>query len=94
MTIPRGCDSPGDEVDTALLQTGPGRLLDLGSNLGQLISRQLARPVGLYGLFDLTVCTWIYAREYDEDPEGREGEDSVCDTDRYEGNQGRWRRPF
>lgn len=49
---------PGDNVDTPLLEAGPAGLLDVGSNLRQLVSGQLARPVCLYGLFDLTVRTW------------------------------------
>lgn len=49
---------PGDQVDAALLQVSPAGLPNLGSNLGQFISRQLARPVSLYGLFDLTVRTY------------------------------------
>ena len=49
---------PGDHVDASLLKAGPVRLLDLGSNLGQLIGRELASPVSLNGLFDLTVCAY------------------------------------
>ena len=50
-------DIPGDEVDAALLEAGPAGLLDVGSSLGELIGRELASPVGLDGLLDLTVGT-------------------------------------
>ena len=50
-------DIPGDEVDTALLESGPTGLLDVGSSLGELVGRDLASPVGLDGLLHLTVGT-------------------------------------
>ena len=49
---------PGDHVDASLLKAGPVRLLDLGSNLGQLIGRELAFLVSLNGLSYFTVRTY------------------------------------
>ena len=49
--------APWDDIDAPLLERGPTRLLDVGGDLGQLISGELARPIGLDGLFDLAVCT-------------------------------------
>jgi hypothetical protein len=51
-------NSPGDEIDTLGLDRGPAGLLDLGSNLGELIGGDLAGPVGLDGLLNLTVGTY------------------------------------
>lgn len=50
-------NKPRDELDAARLETRPARLLDLGRSLGELVGRQLARPIGLHGLFHLTVGT-------------------------------------
>lgn len=50
-------DIPGDQVNAALLQASPAGLPDVGSSLGELIGRDLASPVGLDGLLDLTVST-------------------------------------
>ena len=50
-------NSPGDEIHTLGLDGGPAGLLDLGSDLGELIGRNLASPVGLDGLLNLTVGT-------------------------------------
>ena len=50
-------DTPWDDIDAPLFEGSPARLLDVGGDLRQLISRELARPVRLYGLFDLTVST-------------------------------------
>ena len=48
---------PGDDIDAPRLEGGPARLLDVGRNLRQLVSGELARPVSFDGLFDLAVCT-------------------------------------
>ena len=48
---------PRNDLDTALLEAGPASLLDVGGSLGELIGRELATPVSLDGLFDLTVST-------------------------------------
>lgn len=40
--------------------TGPAGLLDISCDLGELVGRNLASPVGLYGLFDLTITACEY----------------------------------
>ena len=50
-------DIPGNEVHTTLFEAGPASLLNIGGSLGKLIGGELASPVGLDGLLDLTVCT-------------------------------------
>ena len=49
---------PGDEVHTTLLEARPASLLDIGGSFSKLVGGELASPVGLDGLLDLTVRTW------------------------------------
>ena len=48
---------PGDVVDTVGLDVGPASLLDIGSDFGELVCRDLACPVGLDCFFNLAVST-------------------------------------
>lgn len=52
-------DIPRDDIHAPFLEGSPARLLDVGGDLGELVSGELAGPVRLYGLFDLAVGTWI-----------------------------------
>ena len=54
---PDGGDEPWDQINFGLLETGPGSLLDVGSDFGQVIGRDLAGPVSFDGFFHLTVRT-------------------------------------
>lgn len=49
---------PWDVVNTMSFNACPAGLLDISRNLGKFISRDLARPVGLYGLLDLAIATY------------------------------------
>ena len=40
------------------LDTGPAGLLDIGSNFGKLIGRDLVSPVGLYSFLDFASATY------------------------------------
>jgi hypothetical protein len=57
----RSYQLPGDEVDAPLLDAGPASFPDIGGGFSQLIGRDLASPVGLNGLFDFTVRTYVKA---------------------------------
>ena len=52
-----GGDKPGDQINLSRLETVPGSLLDVGSDFGQVIGRDLAGPVSFDGFFHLTVRT-------------------------------------
>ena len=51
------CALPGDKVDTLALYCLPVALTDISSSLGERIGINLARPVRLDSLFNLTVGT-------------------------------------
>ena len=50
--------SPWDVVNAVSFYTVPTSLLDVSCDLGELVGRNFASPIGLYGLFDLTVTTY------------------------------------
>jgi hypothetical protein len=50
-------------VNPVGLDACPAGLLDIGRNLGKLICRDFTTPVGLYGLFDLTIPTYFIASQ-------------------------------
>ena len=49
------CALPGDKVDALALESLPVTLANIGSGVGELVSRELARPVRLDRLLHLTV---------------------------------------